>query len=78
MMCNSQWYERFNTKVNGSNAIGVMCQHTVLMEYIPQELHLYPFTNITPLEKESVHIDNKERYISYTFLSQSFAQHNKI
>ena len=49
-MSNAQWYERFNTKVHVSTAIGLTRQHTVLLEYVAQELHASPFTTINPLD----------------------------
>ena len=77
-MSNTQCYENFNTKVNVSTEIGVARQHTVLLEYVAQELHASPLTTINPLEQEAVCINYKERYISYDFLLQSIAQHNKL
>jgi hypothetical protein len=38
-LLNPQWYERFNTKVDFGDAIGVTLQHKVLLEYVSQELH---------------------------------------
>jgi hypothetical protein len=35
-LSNPQWYERFNTKVDVSGAIGVTRQHKVLLEYVAQ------------------------------------------
>jgi hypothetical protein len=35
-LSNPQWYERFNTKVDISGAIGVTRQHKVLLEYVAQ------------------------------------------
>jgi hypothetical protein len=36
-LSNLQWYERFNTKVVISGAIGVTLQHKVLLKYVAQE-----------------------------------------
>jgi hypothetical protein len=36
-LSNPQWYERFNTKVDVSGAIGETRQHKVLLEYVAQE-----------------------------------------
>ena len=58
-MSNEQSNGQFNTNVDFSTAIGVTRQHTVLLEYLVQELHAYPFTTITPLEQEAVRIDAK-------------------
>jgi hypothetical protein len=35
-LSNPQWYERFNTKVDVSEAIGVTRQHKVLLDYVAQ------------------------------------------
>jgi hypothetical protein len=36
-LLNPQWYERFNTKVDVSEAIGVTRHHKVLLDYLAQE-----------------------------------------
>ena len=38
-MTNPQWYERFNTKADVYEYIGVTQQHKALMEYMAQEAH---------------------------------------
>jgi hypothetical protein len=38
-LSNPQWYERFNTKVDVGDAIGVTHHHKVLLEYVAQETH---------------------------------------
>ena len=38
-LSNPQWYERFNMKVDVGDAIGMTCQHKVLLEYVAMELH---------------------------------------
>jgi hypothetical protein len=35
-LSNPQWYERFNTKVDVSEAVGVTRQHKVLLDYVAQ------------------------------------------
>ena len=77
-MSNAKWYNQFNTKVNVSTEIGIARQHTVLLEYLSQELHASPFTTITPLEQEDINIYAEEHYLSYTFLRQSIGQHNEL
>ena len=42
-LLNPQYYERFNTKVDVTNAIGITQQHKVLLEYIAQDLHQQAF-----------------------------------
>jgi hypothetical protein len=56
-MSNPQWYERFNTKVDVSRAIGVTRQHKVLLEYVAQESYTRAFTELGPLELKLVRDD---------------------
>jgi Reverse transcriptase (RNA-dependent DNA polymerase) len=77
-MSNPQWYERFNTKVDVGEAIGVTRQHKVLLEYVAQELHQQTFASLTSAEQQIVRTDAEERYIAYAFLRQSGAQHSNL
>jgi hypothetical protein len=77
-MSNPQWYERFNTKVDVSGAIGVTRQHNVLLEYVAQESYTRSFTDLGPVEQQLVRDDAEERYVSYAFLHQSGTQHGKL
>jgi hypothetical protein len=51
-MSNQQWYERFNTKVDVSRAIGVTHQHKVLLEYVAQESYTQAFTDLGNVEQQ--------------------------
>ena len=53
-LSNPQWYERFNTKVEVREVIGVTQQHEVLLEYVAQELHTKNFSTLTEAEQISV------------------------
>jgi hypothetical protein len=77
-LSNPQWYERFNTKVNVGAAIGVTCQHKVLLEYDAMELHTQTFATLGAAEQETVRDDAKEHYILYAFLRQSGPQHGNL
>jgi hypothetical protein len=77
-LTNAQWYERFNTRVDVGEAIGVTRQHKILLEYVAQELHTQPFATLDPAERQAVREDAEERYISYAFLRQSGTQHAKL
>ena len=46
-LSNLQWYERFNTKVDVREAIGVTRQHKVFLEYVAQEIHTQTFSALT-------------------------------
>jgi hypothetical protein len=82
---NPQWYERFNTRVDVGEAIGVTRQHKGLREYVTQDRHpqaagaaVKTFDSLTPSEKDEVLIDAEERYVAYVFLRQSGPQHGKL
>jgi hypothetical protein len=77
-LTNPQWYERFNTKVDVGEAIGMMRQHKVLLEYVAQELHTQAFATLNAAEQQAVREDAEERYISYAFLRQSGTQHGNL
>jgi hypothetical protein len=77
-MTNPQWYDRFNTKVDVGEAIGVTLQHKVLHEYVAQELHQKTLVSLTKDEQHAVWTDAEERYIAFAFLRQSGAQHTNL
>jgi hypothetical protein len=77
-LSNPQWYDRFNTKVDISGAIGVTRQHKVLLEYVAQESYTLAFTDLGTMEQQLVRDDDEERYISYDFLRQSGTQHGNL
>ena len=74
-LTNAQWYERFNTKVDVGQAIGVTRVHKVLLEWVAQDEHNQPFSSMTDAEQDAVRTDAEERYLSYVFLRQSGTQH---
>ena len=76
-LTNTQWYERFNTKVDIGSAIGVTRKHKVLIEYVAQEYNI-KYDEMSREEQEDVKEYDKERYISYVFLRHSGKQHNKF
>jgi hypothetical protein len=77
-LSNPQWYERFNTNVEVSGAIGVTRQHKILLEYVAQESYTHAFTDLGPAEQKIVRYDAEERYVSYAFVHQSGTQHGNL
>jgi hypothetical protein len=77
-LSNPQWYERFNTKVDVSDAIGLTQQHTVLLDYVAQESYIKSFEGLGVAEQKLVRDNAEERYVSYAFLRQSGIQHGNI
>jgi hypothetical protein len=77
-LSNPQSYERFNTKVDVSEAIGVTRQHKVLLDCVAQESYTKSFEGLGVAEQKLVRDDAEERYISYAFLRQSGIQHGNL
>jgi hypothetical protein len=77
-LSNPQWYERFNTKVDVSEAIGVNRQHKVLLDYVAQESYTNSFEGLGVAEQKLVRDDAEERSVSYAFLRQSGIQHENL
>jgi hypothetical protein len=77
-LSNPQWYERFNTKVDVGDTIGVTRQHKVILEYLAQELHNRAFGDLAAEEQLPVRDDAEEHYVSYVFLRQSGTQHGNL
>jgi hypothetical protein len=67
-LSNPQWYERFNTKVDVSEAIGVTRKHKVLLDYAAQDSYTKSFEGLGVAEQKLVRDDAEERYVSYVFL----------
>ena len=62
-MTNTQWYERFNTKVDIYDSIGVTRQHKAPPEYVVQESHSLDFDSCLLDQQEALHTDSKEHYL---------------
>jgi hypothetical protein len=77
-LSNPQWYERFNTKVYVSEAIGVTGQHKVLLDYVAQESYIKSFEGLGVAEQKLLRDDAEERYVLYAFLRQSGIQHGNL
>ena len=77
-LSNPQWYERFNTKVDVGEAIGVTRQHKVPLDYVPQELYTQTFSEMKKAEQIVTHEDSEECYLSYALLIQSVTRHENL
>ncbi len=78
-LSSAQWYERFNTKIDVGESIGVTRQHKVLLEYCANEHTANTaFADLAAADQVIVRTDAEERYISYVFLRQSGTQHANL
>jgi hypothetical protein len=78
LLTNEQWYERFNTRVDVGEAIGVTRQHKVLLEHVAAEYGTTKFDDLPTDKQKEARETAEERYLSYVFLRQSGKQHNKL
>jgi hypothetical protein len=79
-MSNTQWYERFNRKLNVGTAAGVTHQHKGLLDYVATELHGHQttFESLPAAQQQAVCEDTEERYAFLALLLQSGSQHAKL
>jgi hypothetical protein len=73
-LSNAQWHERFNTKVDVREAIGVTRLHKVLVEHVSQEPHSQDFASLGAAEQQVVRDDAEERCNWHALLRQSGTQ----
>ena len=66
-LTNDYYYEKFNTKFDVGEAIGIIRQHNVIMEYTAQETFDF-FNDLSSDEKPELRNDTEEKYLSYIFL----------
>ena len=58
VLTNDQWYEKFNTKFDVGDAIGVTREHEVIMEWTSQDVHKQAFSTLLDAEKEVIRADS--------------------
>ena len=76
---NTQWYEKFNTRIDVGTAIGVTRRHKVLLEYEASVSDSKTkYKDLPPAKQQEIMERAEERYISYVFLRQSGKQHHKL
>ncbi len=75
---NNKWYDRFNTKVEVAESVGVSFNFEKILEYCALEAHKAAYTLLRPDEQEAVRVSTRERFLSYAFIKMSSSKHNKI
>ena len=77
---NDHWYEKFNTRVDVGDAIGITRQHKALLNFETEAA--YPkmnmeFAKLTEAQQAKIRETAEEQYLAYVFFRQSGTQHNK-
>jgi len=72
-----QWHERFNTKIDIAETLGVSQEHWIGLEQVAQETLGCSYEDIADDDdREKVRDDAKERWLAYIFLRQSSLEHD--
>jgi hypothetical protein len=75
---NNEWYDRFNTKVEVAESVGVSFDFEKIWEYCAMEAHKAACTLLRPDEQEAVRVSARERFLLYALIKTSNSKHNKI
>ncbi len=75
---NNEWYERFNTKVEVAESVGVSFDFETIWEYCVVEAHKATYTLLRSDEQEAVRVSARERFLLYALIKTSNSKHNKI
>ncbi len=75
---NNEWYERFNTKVEVAESVGVSFDFETIWEYCAMEAHKATYTLLTSDEQEAVRVSARERFLSYALIKTSNSKPDKI
>ena len=78
-LSNEQYYEKFNTKIDIANAIGINWEHKALLEHQAGAKHGgATYDSLNDAEQAAVREEAKEAYLSFVMLKQAGKQHNKL
>ena len=77
-MTNNEWYDRFNTKVEVAESVGVSFHFEKIWEYCAQEAHKATYILLKPDEQAAVRASAKERFLSFALIKTSNSKHDKI
>jgi hypothetical protein len=75
---NNEWYERFNTKMEVAESVGVSFDFEKIWEYCALEAHKAAYTSLKPDKQEAVRVSARERFLSYALIKTSNSKHDKI
>jgi phosphoribosyl-ATP pyrophosphohydrolase len=77
-LTDNQWHERFDTKINIGELIGVSRIHDLALNYVAEEQYKNMFAALDEDEQELAREDAKEWHLAYIFLQQSGNQYDQL
>ena len=75
---NTEWYERFNTKVEVAESVGCVFGQDKILDYCAELEFKSPYNGLSTAEKKVVDIQARERFMAYGLLKTSSTNHDKI
>ncbi len=77
-LSNNEWYDRFNTKVDVAESVGVSFNFEKIWEYCALEVHKAAYTSLQPDKQEAVRVSARERFSLYALIKMSNSKHDEI
>jgi hypothetical protein len=77
-LTNNEWYDRFNTKVEVAESVGVSFDFEKIWDYCAQDVHKAPYATLSSVDQEAVRASARERALSYALIKTSSSKHDKI
>ena len=77
-MTNTEWYERFHTKVEVAESVGCVFASDKTRDYCAQLEYKKPYEGLGPTEQTAVELLARERFIAFGLLKTSSSSHEKI
>ena len=75
---NTEWYERFSTKVEVAESVGCVFANDKTLEYCAQLEYKQTYAASSPSEQAAVKILARERFMAFGLLKTAGASHDKI
>jgi hypothetical protein len=75
---NTEWYERFSTKVEVAESVGCVFANDKTLEYCTQLEYKQTYAASSPSEQAVVKILAREQFMKFGLLKTAGASHNKI
>jgi hypothetical protein len=77
-LSNAQWYEQFNTRVDGAKSVGVDFGYQVLWEYSANKQYSMEFYSLSVQEQIEVRKVAEERHLAYLMIQNASSKHDNL
>jgi hypothetical protein len=77
-LSNTEWYEKFNTKVEVAELVGCVFGQDKILNYYAELEFKDPYQGLSTTEQAVVKIQARERFMTYGLLKTSSNSHDKI